>query len=100
MSRTNSTARLYWTELQESGEIVDAAGAAGRGLAGGPVRRGARSGGALRPGLRGRRPPRDDRESVATLGLSEDQFVAALRETAELVERDWALIEQRARGAS
>jgi hypothetical protein len=36
----------------------------------------------------------DDREAVAALGLSEEQFVAACRETIELVERDWAIIER------
>jgi hypothetical protein len=36
----------------------------------------------------------DDRESVAQLGLTEQQFVAASRDALDLVERDWALIEK------
>jgi hypothetical protein len=31
---------------------------------------------------------------VASLGLSEDQFVVACRETIALIERDWPLIER------
>ncbi len=36
----------------------------------------------------------DDREAIAGLGLSEQQFVNACRETVALVEQDWAVIEQ------
>jgi hypothetical protein len=36
----------------------------------------------------------DDREAVASLGLSDDQFVAASREAVALIERDWSLIER------
>jgi hypothetical protein len=39
----------------------------------------------------------DDRESVAALGLSEDQCVVACHETIELIERDWGIIERVAR---
>jgi hypothetical protein len=35
-----------------------------------------------------------DREAMATLGLSEQQFIAASREALSLIERDWSLIEQ------
>src|SRR5262245_10543423 len=83
---------LYWTELQESGElamapelmaVVSLAGACAEAK------------------LRGVRFDRmfqgvgatDDRESVAMLGLTEQQFVNACRETVELVERDWKVIE-------
>ena len=84
---------LYWTELQESGElamapellaVVSLAGACAEAK------------------LRGVRFDRmfqgvgatDDRESVAALGLTEQQFVNACRETVDLVERDWAVIER------
>jgi hypothetical protein len=84
---------LYWTELQESGElamapellaVVSLAGACAEAR------------------LRGVRFERlfqgvgatEDRESIATLGLTEQQFVAACRETVALIERDWALIER------
>ena len=83
---------LYWTELQESGElamapellaVVSLAGACAEAK------------------LRGVRFDRmfqgvgatEDRESVASLGLTEQQFIVACRETVELVERDWELIE-------
>ena len=36
----------------------------------------------------------DDRESVAQLGLSEEQFVTASRDALDLVERDWTIIER------
>ena len=36
----------------------------------------------------------DDRESVAQLGLSDAQFVAASRDAQALVERDWPAIER------
>jgi hypothetical protein len=36
----------------------------------------------------------DDRESVAQLGLSEQQFMTASRDALDLVERDWAVIER------
>jgi len=84
---------LYWTELQESGElamapellaVVSLAGACAEAK------------------LRGLRFDRmfqgvgatEDRESVASLGLTEQQFIVACRETVELVERDWELIEE------
>jgi hypothetical protein len=84
---------LYWTELQESGElamapellaVVSLAGACAEAR------------------LRGVRFDRmfqgvgatEDRESVAALGLTEQQFIAACRETVELVDRDWQLIEK------
>jgi hypothetical protein len=35
-----------------------------------------------------------DREAMATLGLTEQQFIAASREALSLVERDWPLIGQ------
>lgn len=83
---------LYWTELQESGElamapellaVVSLAGACAEAK------------------LRGVRFDRmfqgvgatEDRESVASLGLTEQQFIVACRETVDLVERDWELIE-------
>ena len=84
---------LYWTELQESGElamapellaVVSLAGACAEAK------------------LRGVRFDRmfqgvgatEDRESVASLGLTEQQFIVACRETVGLVERDWQLIEE------
>ena len=84
---------LYWTELQESGElamapellaVVSLAGACAEAR------------------LRGVRFDRmfqgvgatEDRESVASLGLTDQQFITACRETVEMVDRDWELIER------
>ena len=39
-----------------------------------------------------------DREAMAVLGLSEQQFITATKEALGIVERDWALIEQVAEG--
>jgi hypothetical protein len=36
----------------------------------------------------------DDREAVASLGLSDEQFLAASRAALDLVERDWQVIER------
>jgi hypothetical protein len=36
----------------------------------------------------------DDREALATLGLDDEQFIVASRETLALIERDWAAIER------
>lgn len=36
----------------------------------------------------------DDRAAVASIGLSQDQFVAASRDAMALVEQDWAAIEE------
>jgi hypothetical protein len=35
-----------------------------------------------------------DREGLASLGLTEDQFVEATRDTLSLLEKDWAAIER------
>ena len=36
----------------------------------------------------------DDRDSLATLGLSDEQFIAASRDTLALIEHDWPAIER------
>jgi len=36
----------------------------------------------------------DDRDSLATLGLSDTQFIAASREALALIEHDWPAIER------
>jgi hypothetical protein len=84
---------LYWDELQESGEIVAPPELLAVVLLAGPCAE------ARERRLRFDRifsgvGATEDRESMATLGLSEDQFVAAVHQTADLVERDWKLIER------
>ena len=84
---------LYWTDLQASGEVamppellavVSLAGPCAEARA--QRRRADRVFEGYAAG--------DDREAVATLGLSEAQFMNAYREAAELVERDWLIIEK------
>jgi hypothetical protein len=36
----------------------------------------------------------DDRDAIATLGLSDEQFIAASREALAFIERDWPAIER------
>lgn len=84
---------LYWTELQDSGQVAMPPELLAVVSLAGPC---------AEARLRGLRFDRmflgeaatEDRESVAALGLSEDQFLTACRETIALVEQDWALIER------
>ena len=84
---------LYWTELQDSGELAMSPELVAVVSLAGPC---------AEARVRGQRFDRmfqgvaatDDRESIATLGLTEEQFVNACRQTMSLIERDWALIER------
>jgi len=83
---------LYWTDLQNSGELAMPPELLAVVSLAGPC---------AEARVRGQRFDRmfsgeaaaDDRESVAILGLTEDQFVVACREALDLVDRDWELIE-------
>jgi hypothetical protein len=84
---------LYWDELQESGELVMPPELLAVVLLAGPCAE------ARERGLRFDRmfegvAATQDREAMATLGLSEQQFIAATREALSLIERDWPSIEQ------
>lgn len=82
---------LYWTELQDSGVVEMSPELLAIVSLAGPC---------AEARIRGQRFDRmfsgvaatDDRESVATLGLTEEQFVAACREVMQLIDRDWELI--------
>jgi hypothetical protein len=84
---------LYWTELQDSGELAMSPELVAVVSLAGPC---------AEARVRGQRFDRmfqgvaatDDRESVASLGLTEEQFVEACREALALIDRDWALIER------
>jgi hypothetical protein len=84
---------LYWTELQDSGELAMAPELLAVVSLAGPCAE-ARE--------RGQRFDRmflgvaatDDREAVAQLGLTEEQFLVACRETLAMIEQDWELIER------
>jgi hypothetical protein len=87
---------LYWTELQDSGELAMAPELLAVVSLAGPCAE-ARE--------RGQRFDRmflgvaatDDREAVASLGLTEEQFLTACRDTLDMIEQDWALIDRLAR---
>jgi len=84
---------LYWNEMEEIGEVVMPPELLAVVLLAGPCAE------ARERGLRADRmfegvAATQDREAMATLGLTESQFVAASREAVELVERDWAVIRQ------
>lgn len=84
---------LYWTQMQDSGELAMPPELMAVVLLAGPCAE------ARERKLRFDRmfegvAASDDRESMATLGLSERQFLAAGREALALIEQDWASIEK------
>ncbi len=84
---------LYWDELQESGAIVMPPELLAVVLLAGPCAE------ARERGLRFDRmfegvAATQDREAMATLGLSEQQFIAASREALSVIERAWPSIER------
>jgi hypothetical protein len=84
---------LYWTELQDSGELAMAPELVAVVTLAGPCAE-ARERGQRFDRMFSGVAATDDREAVASLGLTEDQFVAACRETLSLIERDWPIIER------
>ena len=84
---------LHWTELHSSGDLDMSAEASAMVLLAGPCAE------AKDRRLRFDRVfagvgATDDREALASLGLTDEQFVAASRDALALVEHDWALIER------
>jgi hypothetical protein len=84
---------LYWSELQDSGQLAMPAELLAVVLLAGPCAE------ARERKLRFDRMfegvgASDDRESMATLGLSQAQFLAAGREALALVDQDWSVIEK------
>ena len=84
---------LHWTELHTSGEVAMSAEASAMVLLAGPCAE------ARERRLRFDRvfagiAATDDREAIASLGLSDEQFITATRQALELVEHDWAAIER------
>jgi len=83
---------LHWTELQNSGDVAMSDEASAMVLLAGPCAE------ARDRRLRFDRvfagvAATDDREAVASLGLSDEQFITASRDALALIERDWVLIE-------
>jgi hypothetical protein len=84
---------LHWTELQSSGDVAITAEASALVLLAGPCAE------ARERELRFDRvfageAATDDREGIASLGLTDEQFIAAGRDALALIEREWALIER------
>lgn len=84
---------LHWTDLTASGTVVESPHLHAVVLLAGPCAE------ARERGLRADRvlsgvAASGDREGLASLGLSEEQFLAATRETLALIERDWPAIER------
>ncbi len=84
---------LHWTDLQTSGEVEESPVLHAIVLLAGPC---------AEAKLRGLRFDRvfsgvaamDDREAVAGLMLSAEEFLAASRDAVDLVEQDWPIIER------
>ena len=84
---------LHWTDLTASGTVVESPHLHAVVLLAGPCAE------ARERGLRADRvfsgvAAAGDREAVASLGLSEDEFLKATREALALIDRDWAAIER------
>lgn len=84
---------LHWTDLHASGELELSPRLLAIVSLAGPFAEAKMAGRRLDRVFAGLEAS-DDREAVAQLGLSDEQFVTASRETMELIERDWPLIER------
>jgi hypothetical protein len=88
---------LHWTELQSSGDIELSPRLLAIVSLAGPFAEAKQVGRKLERVFAGFAAT-DDREAVARLGLDDEQFVDASRETVAMIERDWELIERIADG--
>lgn len=84
---------LHWTELQSAGDLEITPEVDALVLLAGPFAEAKLLRSSLDEVFAGE-VARDDREGLATLGLTGEQFVAASREALALVEREWAAIER------
>jgi hypothetical protein len=84
---------LHWTDLQTAGDLEIAATADAVVLLAGPFAEARLTETTLHDVLAGDAAG-EDREALATLGLDDDEFVAASRDALALVEQDWPAIER------
>jgi hypothetical protein len=84
---------LHWTDLQNSGVVAMSDEASAVVLLAGPCAE-ARDRRLRVDRVFAGEGATDDREAVASLGLSDEQFVTAGRDALALIERDWVLIER------
>jgi hypothetical protein len=84
---------LHWTDLQSAGGLEISADIDAVVLLAGPFAEARLLDSTLHEVLAGDAAG-EDREALATLGLDDEQFVAASREALELVQQEWPLIER------
>jgi hypothetical protein len=84
---------MHWTELQSAGDLEIAPTADAIVLLAGPFAEARLTESSLHEVLADD-PAGDDREALATLGLDDEEFVAASRDALAFVEQDWSLIER------
>jgi hypothetical protein len=84
---------LHWTELQSSGDLEISPQVDAMVLLAGPFAEAKLLESSLDEVLAGEAAG-DDREALATLGLTEHEFLNASRETLTLVDQEWAMIER------
>jgi ATP-dependent Zn protease len=84
---------MHWTDLQSAGDLEIAPAADAIVLLAGPFAEARVTESSLHEVLADD-PAGEDREALATLGLDDEEFVAASREALALVEEDWAAIER------
>src|SRR6185295_6717725 len=84
---------LHWTDLQSAGDLEISREVDAIVLLAGPFAEARLTKTTLHEVLAGDAAG-EDREALATLGLDDEQFVAASREALALVEQDWPVIER------
>ena len=84
---------LHWTDLQSAGDLEISREVDAIVLLAGPFAEARLTKQSLHDVLAGDAAG-EDREALATLGLDDEQFVAASREALALVEQDWPVIER------
>jgi ATP-dependent Zn protease len=84
---------LHWTDLQSAGDLEIAPTADAIVLLAGPFAEARLTESTLHEVLAGEAAG-EDREALATLGLDDEEFVAASRDALTLVEHEWAAIER------
>ena len=84
---------LHWTDLQSAGDLEIAPSADAIVLLAGPFAEARLTESTLHEVLADD-PAGEDREALATLGLDDEEFVAASREALTLIELDWPAIER------
>lgn len=91
--RAETDGALHWTDLQSAGDLEIAPAADAIVLLAGPFAEARLTESTLHDVLADD-PAGEDREALATLGLDDDEFVAASRDALAMVEEDWPAIER------